>query len=120
MEFDQMAPAERERLLNKLGRLKALSQCKTGNPNETATAAAAMTRLMLEYKIEMAELEPRPASGAQRTANKKPAVSISWAALRTWTTRASSSPTACKKSSDCASAGSQAGANDSKTTSVSA
>ena len=63
MKFDQMAPAERERLLNKLARLKALSECKTGNPNETATAAAAMTRLMLEYKIEMAELEPQPTPG---------------------------------------------------------
>lgn len=62
MEFDQLAPAERERLLGKLTRLKALSECKTGNPNETATAAAAMTRLMLEYKIELAELE-HPAPG---------------------------------------------------------
>lgn len=63
MEFDQLAPAERERLLNKLARLKALSECKTGNPNETATAAAAMTRLMLEYKIEMAELEHQASPG---------------------------------------------------------
>lgn len=61
MEFDQLAPQDRQRLLNKLGRLKALSECKTGNVNETATAAAAMTRLMLEYKIEMAELEHQPA-----------------------------------------------------------
>jgi hypothetical protein len=63
MDFDQMAPAERERLLNKLARLKALSECKTGNPNETATAAAAMARLMLEYKIETAELEPQARPG---------------------------------------------------------
>lgn len=57
MELDQLGPSERERLLNKLSRLKALSECRTGNPNETATAAAAMTRLMLEYKIETAQLE---------------------------------------------------------------
>ena len=50
-------PEERQRILQKLVRLKALSECRTGNLNETATAAAAMTRLMLEYRIEMAELE---------------------------------------------------------------
>lgn len=55
--FTSLPPAERQRILNKLSRLKALSECKTGNVNETATAAAAMTRLMMEYKIEMAELE---------------------------------------------------------------
>ena len=63
MEFEQLGPAEREKLLNKLVRLKALSECKTGNPNETATAAAAMTRLMLEYKIELAELEQEASPG---------------------------------------------------------
>ena len=55
---------ERQRILQKLGRLKALSECKTGNVNETATAAAAMARLMMEYKIEMAELEHRPEPSA--------------------------------------------------------
>lgn len=48
---------ERARLLQKLTRLKALSECKTGNVHETATAAATMTRLMLEYKIETADLD---------------------------------------------------------------
>ncbi|MBN9415091.1 hypothetical protein ABS71_22155 [bacterium SCN 62-11] len=51
---------DRQRLLDKLARLKALSECQTGNVHETATAAAAMARLMLEYKIELAEIEPQP------------------------------------------------------------
>lgn len=55
--FSELPSEERQRILNKLSRLKALSECKTGNVNETATAAAAMTRLMMEYKIELAELE---------------------------------------------------------------
>ncbi|MEW6278087.1 MAG: DUF2786 domain-containing protein [Candidatus Eremiobacterota bacterium] len=55
--FQQLGSDERERVLDKLARLKALSECPTGNVNETAAAAAAMTRLMLEYQIEMAELE---------------------------------------------------------------
>lgn len=54
---------DRQRLLDKLTRLKALSECRTGNVNETATAAAAMTRLMLEYKIELAEIEHQPVPG---------------------------------------------------------
>jgi len=60
--FCELPSEERQRILNKLSRLKALSECKTGNVNETATAAAAMTRLMMEYKIELAELE---ASGGE-------------------------------------------------------
>lgn len=55
---------DRQRLLDKLARLKALSECQTGNVNETATAAAAMARLMLEYKIELAEIEHQPAAGS--------------------------------------------------------
>lgn len=51
---------DRQRLLDKLHRLKALSECQTGNVHETATAAAAMARLMLEYKIEVAEIEQQP------------------------------------------------------------
>jgi hypothetical protein len=62
--FDSLPAGERQRILNKLTRLKALSECKTGNVNETATAAAAMTRLMMEYKIEMAELEEGGSSQA--------------------------------------------------------
>ena len=55
--FSGLDNDERQRLLTKLAKLKALSECPTGNVNETATAAAAMTRLMLEYQIEMAELQ---------------------------------------------------------------
>jgi hypothetical protein len=54
--FSKLNNEERQRVLGKLSKLKALSECPTGNVNETATAAAAMTRLMLEYQIEMAEL----------------------------------------------------------------
>lgn len=54
--FSKLTSEERQRVLGKLTKLKALSECPTGNVNETATAAAAMTRLMLEYQIEMAEL----------------------------------------------------------------
>ena len=56
--FSSLPDEDRQRILGKLAKLKALSECKTGNVNETATAAAAMTRLMLEYQIEMAELHP--------------------------------------------------------------
>lgn len=55
MKFTDLNPEQQQKLLNKLSKLKALSQCPTGNVNETATAAAAMTRLMLEYQLEMAE-----------------------------------------------------------------
>jgi hypothetical protein len=55
--FADLDTQERQRLLDKLAKLKALSECKTGNVNETATAAATMTRIMLEYQIEMADLE---------------------------------------------------------------
>ena len=55
--FAQLPADERQRVLDKLSKLKALSECKTGNVNETATAAATMTRIMLEYQIEMADLE---------------------------------------------------------------
>jgi hypothetical protein len=57
--FTGLPLEERQRLLAKLAKLKALSECKTGNVNETATAAAAMTRLMMEYKIELAEIESK-------------------------------------------------------------
>lgn len=58
--FATLPPAEQQRLLDKLAKLKALSACPTGNVNETATAAAAMARIMLEYEIEMADLECGP------------------------------------------------------------
>lgn len=54
--FETLEPQEQKRILDKLAKLKALSECRTGNVNETATAAAAMTRIMLEYEIEMADL----------------------------------------------------------------
>lgn len=56
MKFNDLTPEEQQKLLNKLAKLKALAECKTGNVNETATAAATMTRLMLEYQIELASL----------------------------------------------------------------
>lgn len=46
----------RENLLKKIGKLKALSECKTGNVNEAATAAAMLSKLMLEHQIEEIEL----------------------------------------------------------------
>jgi hypothetical protein len=55
--FTQLSPDDQKRLLDKLAKLKALSECRTGNVNETATAAATMTRIMLEYQIEIADLE---------------------------------------------------------------
>lgn len=58
--FGELSQDDRQRLLDKLAKLKALSSCPTGNANETATAAAAMARIMLEYEIEMAELEDAP------------------------------------------------------------
>ncbi|MFN8614034.1 MAG: hypothetical protein U0931_41265, partial [Vulcanimicrobiota bacterium] len=58
--FAALPESERKRLLDKLAKLKALSSCPTGNVNETATAAAAMARIMLEYEIEMADLECGP------------------------------------------------------------
>jgi hypothetical protein len=55
--FQKLSPSEKQRLLEKLSKLKALAECQTGNVNETATAAATMTKIMLEYQIEMADLE---------------------------------------------------------------
>ncbi len=60
-DFSSLPLAERERILAKLAKLKALAECPTGNVNETATAAAHMTRLMMEYRIEVAELLPHAA-----------------------------------------------------------
>ena len=54
--FSQLEAEQQQRLLDKLAKLKALSECRTGNLNETATAAATMTRIMLEYQIEQADL----------------------------------------------------------------
>lgn len=56
MKFKDLTPDEQQKLLTKLAKLKALAECKTGNVNETATAAATMTRLMLEYQVELASL----------------------------------------------------------------
>ncbi len=58
--FSSLPASERQRLLDKLAKLKALADCPTGNVNETATAAAAMARIMLEYEIELADLECGP------------------------------------------------------------
>jgi len=55
--FADLNVEEQQRLLDKLSKLKALSECRTGNVNETAIAAATMTRIMLEYQIEMVDLE---------------------------------------------------------------
>lgn len=55
--FTQLETDEQKRLLDKIAKLKALSECPTGNVNETATAAATMTRIMLEYQIEMIDLD---------------------------------------------------------------
>lgn len=60
MDFAKLTEEERRRLLDKLAKLKALSNCATGNANETATAAATMARIMLEYEIEMADLDATP------------------------------------------------------------
>lgn len=54
--FSQLPAEDQKRLLDKLAKLKALSECATGNVNETATAAATMTRIMLEYEIQMVDL----------------------------------------------------------------
>lgn len=51
-EFKTLTEEQKSKLLKKLAKLKALAECKTGNANEVATAAAAMSRLMLEYQIE--------------------------------------------------------------------
>ena len=55
--FSTLEPEQQKRLLDKVAKLKALSECQTGNVNETATAAARMTRILLEYQIEQADLE---------------------------------------------------------------
>ncbi|MBI3927015.1 MAG: hypothetical protein HY319_15875 [Armatimonadetes bacterium] len=55
--FHHLDSARQQRLLDKLSRLEALSGCPTGNVNETAAAAAAMTRVMLEYQIEKVDLD---------------------------------------------------------------
>lgn len=54
--FSRLDADDQKRLLDKLAKLKALSECATGNVNETATAAATMTRIMLEYEIQMIDL----------------------------------------------------------------
>lgn len=66
MSFDQLDGMEQKRLLDKLAKLKALSECPTGNVNETATAAATMMRIMLEYQIHVADLD----LGAQSADNE--------------------------------------------------
>ena len=68
--FATLPVDEQQRLLNKLAKLKALSECKTGNVNETATAAAAMTRLMLEYQIEVADLNFEDSSAPRSVAEE--------------------------------------------------
>lgn len=48
---------DRKKILEKLQKLRELANDPTGNVNETASAAARMTRLMLEHNIAEAELE---------------------------------------------------------------
>lgn len=48
--------SNREKLMAKIAKLKALAECPTGNENETAVAAAAMTKLMIENNILECEL----------------------------------------------------------------
>lgn len=61
-----MADDQRAKVISKIARLKALSECKTGNKNEAATAAALMQRLMLEHRIEMEELSRATDNGVMR------------------------------------------------------
>lgn len=55
--------AEREKLIERLRKLRALANDATGNPEETATAAARLAEVMAKYGIEEAELDQaeRPA-----------------------------------------------------------
>ena len=48
---------EKTKTMQRLLKLKALSECSTGNANEAAAAAAAMLRIMEEQQIEEAELQ---------------------------------------------------------------
>lgn len=61
-----MADDQRAKVIAKIARLKALSECKTGNKNEAATAAALMQRLMLEHRIETEELSRANDNGVMR------------------------------------------------------
>ena len=58
--FVELSQEDRQRMLDKLAKLKALSSCPTGNATEPAPAAAAMAPLLLEYEIEMADLDNAP------------------------------------------------------------
>jgi hypothetical protein len=48
---------DREKLLARIRKLKALADCETGNVNEVATAAATLTRLLLEHNIQVVEIK---------------------------------------------------------------
>ncbi|MBT9589063.1 DUF2786 domain-containing protein [bacterium] len=82
--FKNVAPEEQRRILDKLAKLKALSECPTGNVNETATAAAAMARLMLEYEIEMADLEA--SSPLEEVVDEQVTPETSYKGFPTWQT----------------------------------
>lgn len=47
----------REKLLEKLAKLKAMADCPTGNENEVKAAAARMAEFMVRHGIEMAEID---------------------------------------------------------------
>ena len=82
--FSALTLEGQQRLLNKLSKLKALSECKTGNVNETATAAATMTRLMTEYQIEMADLQLGGSSEEQKVLTEDVTGQISRRGFPAW------------------------------------
>lgn len=49
-----------DKVMEKIKRLLALANCPTGNVNETAAAAEAAQRLMLEYKISEVNFDETP------------------------------------------------------------
>lgn len=70
----------KEKLLKRLAKLKALASCPTGNPNETATAAATMQRLMLENSIDEHEI----AGAASKLEAEKQSLNDDWMIFERW------------------------------------
>lgn len=66
-QFNELPEAEQKRLKRKLEKLKALSECRTGNANEAATAAATMSRIMIEYQIAEFTVEENNAKPLEMT-----------------------------------------------------
>ena len=58
--------AEREKLIERLRKLRALANDATGNPEETATAAARLAEVMAKYGIEEAELDQAENGGLDK------------------------------------------------------